>query len=252
MVSFPVPRGSRLPYRPILQLQERHSLLRAMRGLLNAQSGALQVSLRTFKGRVRYLPPRICRRTGKIVLFFFTFVMQSLRGFIVPLLSWPLGATIKTRSWNTQDLTYFVLLFQLTNNRRSDFCQPSPDSSPYTANENDIAEVAGFPFAVIILISALALVVTAILTALGICGLRKWKGLSVVPAPPAVQGWINFDYLIRSHLTCQLLFQTDDLQSMQNRSPVSIRFPSESRLRLTTRFMSKVRRGQKSKVLFIL
>ena len=100
-----------------------------------------------------------------------------------------LEATTKTRSWNTQDLTYFVLLFQLTNNRRSDFCQPSPDSSPYTADEHNIAEVAGLPTAVVILISALAFVVVAILGALAIYGLRKWMRPLVVPAPPAVQGW---------------------------------------------------------------
>ena len=69
MISVPVLGGPRLPPRPILQLQERHSLLRAVRGLLDAQSRALQDSLRTFKGRVRHLPPRIYRRTGKLIYF---------------------------------------------------------------------------------------------------------------------------------------------------------------------------------------
>ena len=82
-----------------------------------------------------------------------------------------------------------MLLLQLTNNRRSDFCQPTPDSSPYTADEHDIAEVVGFPTVVVILISALAFVVVAILGALAIYGLRKWMRPLVVPAPPAVQGW---------------------------------------------------------------
>ena len=95
-------------------------------------------------------------------------------------------------------------MFQLTNNRRSDFCQPSPDSSPYTADDPVTVEAVGLPNAVIILISALAFVVVAILTSLGIYGLRKWKRPSVVTAPPAVEGWFNSDLIIRNHAGIQL------------------------------------------------
>jgi len=75
---------------------------------------------------------------------------------------------------------------RLIYNRWSDFCQPSPDPFPNTTDGYNIADVAGLPTAVVILICALAFVVVAILGVLGIYGLRKWKRSSALPAP-AVQ-----------------------------------------------------------------
>lgn len=75
----------------------------------------------------------------------------------------------------------------LTNNRRSDFCQPFPDSYPYTTEKPIIiTESMTLPYAIVILISALAFVVVAISIALGIYGLRKWKRVTVASSPTEI------------------------------------------------------------------
>ena len=91
-----------------------------------------------------------------------------------------------------------LAFFQLTNNRRSDFCQPSPTTSHYTAADPaDMAAVGSvLPTAVVALIGALAFVLAAILASLG--AHRLWKRRSAaLSASPAVSGWLNF-YLRRN------------------------------------------------------
>ena len=91
--------------------------------------------------------------------------------------------------------TWYPFLLQLTNNRRSDFCQPSPTTSHYTAADPaESASVNGsiLPTAVVALIGALAFVMAAILASLGVHTLWRWKRRSAVSAIPAVPGWPNF------------------------------------------------------------
>ena len=89
----------------------------------------------------------------------------------------------------------------MTNNRRSDFCQPYPESSPNTADNTVIPEALGLPTAVIILISALAILVVVVLIALGTYGFRKLRSLSVVTEPLEVQGWFSLNLTFFSRNT---------------------------------------------------